>query len=751
MKLHPIGMAGLLAAMLASAAVQAAGRHDGDGHEQKLKQAPAPHQRQTLPPTAEQSKYDLAPTRKPRNDLMPRNMKASLTPMSATPQCKDMTVLASYSGAALADYVANLPDYECTYPLFSVAPSLATGIYSSSNVSAVASRLASEAASYNATNMKLVNLVLYLRAGYYQASGGTIPALTETVRAPLRTAIHGLVRGSGLYANNTVAPTTAGETWKLITNMHDEVQYLADVKSTVARFTNTSGSTMAAEPLKQDSAGGGMTGALTVLFRAHTSPDVGTALSNDISYANTLYAFITGSKAALLNSNAGYQLTDASNETFRFMQYEGLKPQVKPMVQYTLNTSTMLGADSGMWLAAAQAVKYYDSGNCAQYGVCNYEDQLANAVLKTSYNCSPTLRLRAQDVTQAQVQEICSSLATEEGYAHTMLQTSRTPVAHDNNTSLELVVFDDYANYSKYAGVIYGIDTNNGGMYLEGDPSQVGNQARFIAHEASWLRPTFKVWNLEHEFVHYIDGRFDMYGDFGMATSVPTVWWIEGIAEYLSLKNNNQPAIDMARTRKYRLSDIFGNTYAMQDYQDRAYRWGYMATRFMVERHRADVDQALANFRVGDYNRYNDFMRGIGTRYDSEFAAWADAATTAGEPPLPDSVSNLPNCSGQASPTYLGQNCAIRNLSSSTRSYLYLIVPAGAKNVKIMSAGGTGDMNMYVAMDRYPTTASYDYVSANAGNAENISIPSPVANHWYYILLEAKTPFSGVTVGVTYE
>jgi microbial collagenase len=748
MKLHPIGMAGLLAAMLASAAAQAAGGHEGAGHGATLKQPPAPHQRTTLPPTAEQTRYDLAPTRKPRNDLMPRSMKASMVQKAATPQCKDMNTLAGYSGAALAEYVATLPDYECTYPLFSAAPALATTIYSSANVSAVASRLASEAASYNASNMKLVNLVLYLRAGYYQASGGTIPALTETVRAPLRTAIHGLVQGSGLYASNTVAPTTAAETWKLITNMHDEVQYLADVKSTVARFTNTAAAPAAAEALKQDSAGGGMTGALTVMFRAHTSPDVGTALSNDISYANTLYAFITNDKQALLNSSAGYQLTDAANEAFRFMQYAGLKPQVKPMVQNTLNTTTMLGADSGMWLAAAQAVKYYDSGNCAQYGVCNYEDQLANAVLKTSYNCSPTLRLRAQDVTQAQVQEICNALATEEGYAHTMLKTNRTPVAHDNNSALELVVFDDYANYSKYAGVIYGIDTNNGGMYLEGDPAVAGNQARFIAHEASWLRPTFKVWNLEHEFVHYIDGRFDMYGDFGDATSVPTVWWIEGIAEYLSLKNNNQPAIDMARTRKYRLSEIFENIYSMSDYVDRAYRWGYMATRFMVERHRADVDQAIASFRVGDYNRYRDFMRGIGTRYDSEFAAWADTATTAGEPPLPDAVSNLPACS---STSQLGKNCAIRNLSSSTRAYLYLMVPAGAKNVKIMSAGGSGDMNLYVSLDHYPSVTFYDYASTNAGNAETISIPSPVANRWYYIVLEAKQAFSGVTVGATYE
>jgi hypothetical protein len=37
------------------------------------------------------------------------------------------------------------------------------------------------------------------------------------------------------------------------------------------------------------------------------------------------------------------------------------------------------------------------------------------------------------------------------------------------------------------------------------------------------------------------DGRFDMEGDFAAATAKPTVWWIEGIAEYLSLKTITRP------------------------------------------------------------------------------------------------------------------------------------------------------------------------------------------------------------------
>ena len=157
--------------------------------------------------------------------------------------------------------------------------------------------------------------------------------------------------------------------------------------------------------------------------------------------------------------------------------------------------------------AGAAAVKYYDNANCTQYGTCDYEKKLADAVLKYSYTCSPSLRIRAQDMTVPQLQESCAILAKEETFFHDMLQTNRKPVANDLNSTLELVVFDDYANYSKYASVIYDISTDNGGMYLEGDPSVAGNQARFIAHEASWLRPTFSVWNLQHEYVHYQIGR----------------------------------------------------------------------------------------------------------------------------------------------------------------------------------------------------------------------------------------------------
>lgn len=740
----PLVLAGLIAACLSTSTYAAV--QDTEGHTHKrLGQAPKPHQRLALPPSVEQSTFNLPATNKTRFDLLPKN-STRMQAMAATPACKDMNTLASYSGSALATYLVNLPDHECTYPLFSLSASQAATVYSAANMNAVISRFSQEASAYNATSRALVNLTLYLRAGYYLAGSNVIPTPSSAVTASLRAPIRQLVEGTALFAPNSIASSTGGEAIRLITNMHDEAYYLPSMKNVLARYTNSSSRPNAADGLKNDSAGGAFTSALTVIFYSHYRPEAATVLQSDTSYPAALNNFVVQNKAALLGSTAGYQLNDAANEAFRFMQYSAQKPAVKTMVQATLASSTMMGADSGLWLAAASAVKYYDNANCAQYGTCDYATKLADAVLKFSYTCSPTLRIRAQEMTQAQLQDSCAILGREENYAHEMLQTNRLPVANDRNTSLELVVFDDYANYSKYASIIYDIDTNNGGMYLEGDPSQVGNQARFIAHEASWLRPAFSVWNLEHEYVHYLDGRFDMAGDFGAGTAKPTVWWIEGVAEYLSLKNNNQKSIDVARTGTYKLSQIFGNTYSMSDYTDRAYRWGYMATRFMVEKHRSDVDAVLKRFRGGDYEGYQTYMNYIGTRYDNEFAAWVATATTAGEPPLP--VVTLPACS---SSSQLGKNCSISNWSSTSQAYAYILLPAGAKNLRLFTNRGTGDVDLYVAADRYPTTTSYDVASVNAGNQESVSIATPATGRWYYIVLKGKPSFSGVTLNATYD
>jgi microbial collagenase len=164
---------------------------------------------------------------------------------------------------------------------------------------------------------------------------------------------------------------------------------------------------------------------------------------------------------------------------------------------------------------------------------------------------------------------------------------------------------------------------------------------------------------------------------------------------------------------------------------------------------RGDVDGFLSRFRSGDYNGYQDQMRLIGKRYDAEFAGWAQSATTAGQPPLPPDTG-LPPCK-EASPSYLGKNCSISGLSASGAAYATILLPAGARNLKLWTSGGSGDVDLYVALDRYPTPASYDYASAAAGNEESVSIPTPQTGRWYYLTLQARQPFANVSVSASYD
>ncbi|KVU41109.1 hypothetical protein WK68_12890 [Burkholderia ubonensis] len=103
--------------------------------------------------------------------------------------------------------------------------------------------------------------------------------------------------------------------------------------------------------------------------------------------------------------------------------------------------------------------------------------------------------------------------------------------------------------------------------------------------------------------------------------------------EYLSKRNDNQEAIGAARTGTYRLADVLTTRRPSNDYVALAYRWGYMATRFVFERHRTDVDAIVSRFRAGDYGGYKRYIAYIGLRYDDEFDDWAHNATIANQPP----------------------------------------------------------------------------------------------------------------------
>ena len=93
------------------------------------------------------------------------------------------------------------------------------------------------------------------------------------------------------------------------------------------------------------------------------------------------------------------------------------------------------------------------------------------------------------------------------------------------------------------------------------------------------------VWNLQHEYVHHLDGRFNLAGNFGddQVFSHKTIWWTEGLAEYVSNLGRPRAGVtEYVQETVLPLHEIFG----IADYWDVSlYPKSHLAMWFRFDRH----------------------------------------------------------------------------------------------------------------------------------------------------------------------
>lgn len=250
-------------------------------------------------------------------------------------------------------------------------------------------------------------------------------------------------------------------------------------------------------------------------------------------------------------------------------------------------------------------------------------------ILRYNYNCGSKISIRSESYITAQnLQAVCDELVSEEERYHLLMKTGKQPLSGDNNATVQINAFKDYASYQYNAAQIFGIDTNNGGMYLEGDPTIPGNQASYVTYitddGSSWW-----IMNLSHEFNHYLDGRYNMAGNFAtyMESSNNTVFWLEGSAEYVAWVDwPYDYARELAGQASYSLSDVINTTYEHDT--GRIYNWGYLGVAFIFERHPEALDSILSYYRSGNYSAYNSYIQNFASQNGSEWYEWLQCTAT---------------------------------------------------------------------------------------------------------------------------
>ena len=601
-----------------------------DAHAHSV-QAPETQQTTKPPPPLREIRPWVDPGRRP--DAFPDTKTKKRTPPISPfyPQLDhvecDIEGFATKSGQALSDHVRAMT-YDCINALFGDAPlELRIAALSMRNMIDLAQATVDIMEVYQGVNAEHLysKHYLFLRIGYYNyfyhADVMDWGSDLAVVTAAVAEAADAFIQNSHFLDHTETHAETAWELFSMLGGdyFHD---YLAGYLPAFKSWINALGREHV-EPVELGEVINATNRILDILD-IHASPSFVAAATSDPDLVATLRRlalqdYMLGTwYAEVLLGNSG-------NVLAQFLQYESapIYPDVVAAVRAILDRYDGGGREIGVWLETAKVVSY--QGKCAEFQICGFETELEAQVLSVSHSCLEVdVHIRAEDLTEGELAAACRSLSDVGDRFHALLNTGRRPVANDHNAHLEIVVYSSWDSYDTYSGLFFGNDTDNGGIYYEGDPADVNNLARFFVYVE--YDPEKYIRNLEHEYVHYLDGRFNLYGEFTL--DYDTLWWIEGLAEYVSLQNENEDAIEIAHNGGFLLNELFSTTYDHS--ADRVYRWGYLAVRFMFERHPEHVGRIASYLRAGCFAEQDSYLeRAIGAMLNDEWLDWLGTVSTA--------------------------------------------------------------------------------------------------------------------------
>lgn len=536
-------------------------------------------------------------------------------PVAAWHDCEFDSLL-ELSGAAFVARVSRL-DWQCISALFSGSDAPAATrhpLLSEANIVVVANAIVGMIGEYDGTNVTELNsLYYYLRAGanaQFYDSG--MPRWSDAAYDAILSAIDTLVATSRFLEDEGDAHGGLLITvFSLMDDPNRRAQYLSTIGAWLARWNERR-----AEHWGQRNAAAA---ALVLVFHCSSNSSECPAVTEDLALVAALRRIALG--AWMVGTRAEVLAASASRELTRLLRQDDapIGAAVRAGTEAILARYQARGEGAAIWVAAALNVTVFD--DCANFGICGELEGLESAVLAVNHQCAPGVVLRGQDLNRAQLDTACEQLEAQAAIFHRRLATDPAqPLEGEVPVQYEAVAFTDHANYQAYSPLFFGNATDNGGIYLEGDPSRPGNVSRHLGHVADWLvdRP---IWNLTHEYVHHLDAHFNLLGQFHEHIGFDTTWWAEGLAEYLSLKDDNDRAVALGRSGDLPLRTVFETSYASG--LDRVYRWSYLAMRFLFERHPEVVERALAHYRVGDFAGARDYFDlEVGANHDAEWRRW---------------------------------------------------------------------------------------------------------------------------------
>ena len=365
---------------------------------------------------------------------------------------------------------------------------------------------------------------------------------------------------------------------------------------------------------------------LEIIYWGHRNEWMADAYGEDSMLLQTFSNFVLDER--WLGSESQWIMERLTVEIARFSKYVDTT-NFEAMLPTVLTVLDKYDTPEGeaILLRMIAELDYIYPDDCARYGLCDWYEgdgfaaNFRHRLLPHQIECPPTayggtVALYAQRLEVEDLELVCAQLRDHAEWFQEICGTGCEPVAGDVNTRLEAYVFEDSKSCLDYESAALGAYPDAcSGIYFEGDPEDPANVARMVLTEyESTEGPQPPIWNLEHEYAHYLDGRFNMHGGFRDDPS--TQWWAEGFAEYLATEVTER--LPPPRYSEFTLTDIMLHSGSIPtSYDDR-----HHAVRFLMEHDRGFIDELLALTRQGRYEEYRSLMETQGPGLEAAWQAW---------------------------------------------------------------------------------------------------------------------------------
>ncbi|MET9801594.1 collagenase [Streptomyces sp. NPDC006368] len=385
-------------------------------------------------------------------------------------------------------------------------------VMSDAHVQAVSRRAGALAPGHDGANTThLLELFTYLHAvAYHDFSRGEIDVTDPPTTETMRRAVHAFGSAARSFRATRANAHTLREalyTGSAPGLRHSQLGLITKVLATMDRYHTTT--------YPDPAWGGAALAALSVnhlgVYPGNRDTAFHTLVARNTAYRAAFRAF--AHHAHLKDTPNAWVVRDALAEYGRFGQIDAIRARIVPDLGALLDpVAHTFGEGSAPWARLAGWLNFY--GACAPYGVC--KGDIERRILPRVYRYDTGAITVRTGLDAATVDQLYYAGKQVKAQFHRVLGTG-APLAGDTNTALTIVLYASRADYENYHPLLTGMDTDNGGVYIERGATFYTYQRRVPQDSSLTLEELFR-----HEYVHYLNGRFAVPGYFGEGP------WYEG-------------------------------------------------------------------------------------------------------------------------------------------------------------------------------------------------------------------------------